>query len=83
MDNSATFLTFLQTRCGVTIASASDEIVEFVSTLRNLLSVRESQLENFVKSTHSANSASTAQQGIFIPLGAIKVLKAIHFELES
>jgi len=47
-----------------------------------LLSTSDHDIDAFVKSTHSANSARTAQR-ILIPPAAIITLKAIRFELED
>ena len=78
-----TFLTFLQTRCGVAIACTRNEIFTLVSTFRNLLSMREYQSDDFIKSTRSANSVRAAQQCLLVPSGDIKMLKVIYFELED
>ena len=43
MDDLTTFLTFVQTRCGVTVERAQNKIISFISALRNLLSVQELQ----------------------------------------
>ena len=45
--------------------------------------MREAQLDDFVESTHSANSVCAAHQCISMPSGDIGMFKAIFFELED
>ena len=43
----------------------------------------EAQIDEFLKNTHSSNSARVANANILIPSGAIIRLKSIQFELED
>ena len=65
MNDPAIFSTFLQVRCGM-IARVRTEFITFVDTFENLLTVTDADIDSFVKSTHAANTARTANAKILI-----------------
>ena len=79
MDDNNLFEAFLAKVAGVTVDRARDEILQFIPTFTALLSTSEKEIDNFVKSTHSSNSARAANSRILIPTTAVITLKAIFF----
>ena len=83
MDDTALFQTFLQTVAGVTVARARNEIIQFVPNFRALLGSSEKEIDSFVKTTHSANSARNGNVKILIPTSTVLAMKAVLFELKD
>ena len=83
MDDPVIFLNFVNNIFSVTVARARNEVLGFMPTFRALMTTPESQIDEFVKNTHSSNSARAANAKILIPSGAIIRLKSIRFELED
>ena len=83
MDDPGIFLNFLTNTCNVTVPRAQNEILGFLPDFRALLNTPESQIDEFVKNTHSSNSARAANARILVPSGAIILLKSLRFELED
>ena len=83
MDDNNLFEAFLANVAGVTVDRARNEILQFITTFTALLGTSEKEIDNFVKSTHSSNSARAANSRILIPTTAVITLKAILFELKD
>ena len=83
MDDPVIFLNYLTNICIVLIPRAQNEILNFLPSFRALLNTPESQIDEFVKTTHGSNSARAANARILIPSGAVVQLKSIRFELED
>ena len=83
MDDNNLFEAFLANVAGVTVDRARNEILQFIPTFTALLGTSEREIDNFVKSTHSSNSARAANSRILIPTTAVITLKAILFELKD
>ena len=83
MDDLVIFLNFLVNTWNVNVARACIKILGFLSNFRALMNTPESQIDKFVKSTHSSNSAHAANARILILSGAIILLKSIQFECED
>ena len=81
MDDSDEFRAFLSNLCGLTVIRERNETITFLNTFDALISTSEEEIDNFVKNTHSSNSARAATQRILIPSAAIVTLKALRFEL--
>ena len=60
MDNVLTFTTFLRDVAGVNTLRVRNEIQSFLPTFASLLTTNDKELDEFVKNTHSANSARPA-----------------------
>ena len=71
MDDLVIFLNFITNVCNVQLAKVQNKIVAFIPTFRTLMTTPEQQFDEFVKTTHSANSARGANQRILIPSGTI------------
>ena len=83
MDDQAVYTAFLTNVAGVTAARARTELLGFANTFRTLMSCTEDELDNFVKDTHSSNSARNANARILIPTRSVIVIKALLFELKD
>ena len=83
MDDQNIFTAFVTNILGVGTPRVRNEITGFVSTFFDLLSSSESEIDNFVKTTHGANSARAANARTLIPPGVIQGLKSIQFELKD
>lgn len=83
MDDPNIFTNFLNNVIGNTPARSTQAITNFITTFNDLLTTTESELDSFVKTTHDANSARTAQQKIIIQPQSVISLKAILFELKD
>ena len=83
MDDPATFMNFLTTRCGTINARSRNELVAFIPTFRSLLSVLDDDIAAFVKQTHAANTARGNNQRILISPATVLALQAILFELKD
>ena len=83
MDDPVIFLNYLTNTCNVTVPRAQNKILGFLPDFRALLNTPESQIDEFVKNTHSSNSARAANARILVPSGAIILLKSLRFELED
>ena len=59
------------------------ELISFADNFEYLLAISEDKLDDFVKTTHSGNTARTAEVCLLIPTGAITSLNAILFELKD
>ena len=81
MDDSDEFRAFLSNLCGLTVIRERNETITFLNTFDALISTSEKEIDNFVRHTHSSNSARAATQRILIPSAAIVTLKALRFEL--
>ena len=71
MDDPVIFLNYLTNTCNVTVPRAQNKILGFLPDFRALLNTPESQINEFVKNTHSSNSARAANARILVPSGAI------------
>ena len=83
MDDAVIFAAFLEKVCGLAVSRARTEVLTLVDTFRALLTTTDDEIDAFVKSTHSSNSARAAQARILIPSGAVLALKAVLFELKD
>lgn len=83
MDDPVVFSQFLQNTLGITTPRVLTEITNFSETFQELLSATDSDIDTFVKETHSSNSARTANQRVLIPAATITSLKCILFELRD
>ena len=79
MDDAAIFEAFLTNIGGINAARARNKLLQFAPSFRGLLSTSEKELNNFVKSTHAANSARADNRKILIPTAAVIALKAVLF----
>ena len=82
MDDPLIFSTFLTDRCGM-IARARTEVITFVDTFDALLTVTDTDIDIFVKSTHAANTARANNNKILISPNAVLTMNAILFELQD
>ena len=83
MDDPENFMQFLEGIAGITTQRVLNEITTFADTFTALLSSTEIELNEFVRNTHAANSARTAQQKILLPASAVISLQSILFELKD
>ena len=83
MDDNILFQTFITNVARVTVPRARNEILQFLPNFRSLLGTSEKEIDNFVKSTHSSNSARANNARILIPTTATLALKAVLFELKD
>ena len=85
MDNdTAVFADFLEHCCGLTVVARrahQETVTAFVNTCTALLATCDTEIDEFVKSTHAVNSAHSAAARILIPSSTVITLKAIRFEL--
>ena len=79
MNDSAIFDTFVQNILGVSTPRARNAITAFVSTFNDLLSTTDEEIDAFVATTHSANSARAANAKILIPSNVAVSLQALFF----
>ena len=82
MDDPVIFENFLLNVLGVNILNVRNEIVGFANNFASLLSVSDSEIDDFVKATHSSNSGRAAEARILISPNATIALKSILFELK-
>ena len=83
MDDENIYHNFLTGTLQIRPARVVDEITAFADTFRALLSTSEEDIDEFVKTTHSSNSARANNVRILIPTPAIISLKAVLFELKD
>lgn len=83
MNNAALFSTFLQGPLDLTVARARNEVTDFIATFNDLLSTSETELDDFVKTTHASNSARSANAKIIIKSSVITGLKSLLYELKD
>ena len=83
MDDPVVYSRFLEEICGITLPRVTAEILTFATTFAELLSSTEVELNEFVKNTHSANSARAANAKILVTAGAVISLQSILFELKD
>ena len=81
MDDPAIFLNYIINICNVQLLRVRNEMIAFKPTFCTLMNTPEQQLDEFIKNTHSANSAQTANQRILIRSGTVIFLKSIRFKL--
>ena len=82
MDDPAIFSTFLQVRCGM-IARVRNEFITFVDTFETLLTVTDTDIDAFVKSTHAANTARAVNIRLLISPNSVLNIKVVLFELQD
>ena len=82
MDDLPVFENFLSTQCGLNVNSARFEAVGFVNSFTALLVTSKAEIDDFVKTTHTTNSAHPKNGKIMIPTSATVALKALIFEIE-
>lgn len=83
MDDPVPFTTFITGVCNINTPRAQNEILGFANTFRALSNTTDEDLDNFVKETHSSNSARPANGKILIPASAVIALKSINFEIKD
>ena len=83
MNNQVVFQDFIQTTLNITTARVRTTIYDFVNTFQALLSVTESDIDSFVKDTHSSNVGRAAAAKVIIPAKVTIALKAVLFELKD
>ena len=83
MDDRAVFRAFLVIHCSIAEGRHLTELLTFVDTFRGLLQTSDYEIVEFVKNTHSTNSARTTNQRILIPTGTVIKLKSLLFELKD
>ena len=83
MDNANTFENFLANIAGFTTQNAVATIRAFTPNFNSLISVSETDMKQFVKDTHAANSGRADNDKVFLPAGAMLNLLAIHHELRD
>ena len=83
MNDNQVFEGFLQNICGLGVPRARTEVLGLADTFAALLSTTDDEIDAFVKSTHSANSARNNNSKILIPVATVLSLKAILFELKD
>ena len=66
MDDPAIFRDFLVTHCGIAEGRHLNELLTFVNTFRGLLGTSDNEIDEFVKNTHSTNSARTTNYRILM-----------------
>ena len=62
MDDPVIFLNFVNNIYNVTVAISRKKILEFIPNFRALMTTQETQIGEFLKNTHSANSARAKMQ---------------------
>ena len=77
------FANFVQNVLGVPTPWAQNTIIAFVSTFTDLLSATDEEINSFVTTTHSSNSARAANAKILIPSNVAVLLQALLFELKD
>ena len=82
MDDPAIFSTFLQVGCGM-IVRVRNEFITFVDTFETLLTVTDTDIDAFVKSTHAANTARAVNIRLLISPNSVLNIKAVLFELQD
>ena len=83
MDDFPVFENFLSTQCGLTVNRTRYETVGFVNSFTTLIDTSDMDIDDFVKITHTTNSARPENGKITIPKSAIFALKTLRFELED
>ena len=83
MDDPAIFRAFIENVARITTNLVINEVSSFAPTFSALLASTETELNDFVRNTHAANSARTARTKILIPAGALIVLQSVLFELKD
>ena len=83
MNDPVLFATFVQNVLGVGTARVRNEITNFVNTFGSLLSISDSEIDEFVKSTHNSNSGRANNARILISSNVPTALKALSFELRD
>ena len=83
MDDENLFELFVQNTLSIISRRVRDEITSFVASFRDLLATSDDDIDNFVKETHSSNSARNANAKILIPASAVTALKSLLFELSD
>ena len=83
MNDPQVFSTFLQNVANVTTPRVLLCITNYIDTFSTLLSLSDDDLDTFVSTTHTANSARGTNQKILITPEVILMLKAILFELKD
>ena len=83
MDDEPTFTVCVQNVLGVTIARACTELVVHIPTFRQLMTISEDDIDNFIKQVHSSNSGHAAAQHIVYMPSLADNLKALSFTLKD
>ena len=79
MDDAVSFAHFIQNVCNVTVAHASNKIISFFPMFRSLMRTTDYDIDKLITNVHVANSVRALAQRIYIPVGVIMHLKALHF----
>ena len=83
MNTPAIFTAFLTNPLGITTARVRNEITDFISTFNDLLGTTEEEIDTFVKSVHSSNSARPGNAKILISASVVIGLKSVLYELKD
>ena len=81
MDNQILFGTFLLVHIGLGVIRANLAVTQILPTFTSLLTVTETNIDDCIKSIHSANSARVAVDRIIIPPITSIIIKAMRFEI--
>ena len=82
MNNQAVFSTLLRNTLSVN-EGVHTTVTDFVNTYAALLTVSDTEIDEFVKHTHAANTGRASAQKVIIPAKVIIALKSILFELKD
>ena len=83
MNGPLLFENFVTNIANIGTIRARNELYTFADTFAALLATTDQEISDFVKNTHSTNSARAANARILIPTGSVIVLQAILFELKD
>ena len=81
MDDLPVDDNYLSTQCGLTVNCSRDETVVFVNSFTALLAISDAEINDFVKITHTTNSARPANGENMFPASVIVALKNLRFEI--
>ena len=83
MDDAVAFAHFIWHILNVSVACASNKIISFLPTFTSLVVTTDDDINKFIATVHGENSGRALSQRIYIPVGVIMHLKALHFELDD
>jgi hypothetical protein len=83
MDDTPTFDAFVQNVLNVAVARARTELIAYIPTFRQLMTISEKDIDEFIKQVHSSNSGRAAAQRIVYMPSLAANLKALSFTLKD
>ena len=83
MDDTPIFNAFVQDILGVAVVRARTELIAYIPTFRQLMTISETDIDEFIKQVHSSNSGCAAAQHIVYMPSLAANLKALSFTLKD